>query len=109
MQKRPSQVEICTRASWRIVSGIALIAARMSRAPAARPAVAAVRLRNSARSGGGFSPVVSMVYSTAPKNAAAPMKNDRRTVVGIVPGALPATPNQLVIIQGSAEAITAPD
>src|SRR5438067_6092924 len=37
------------------------------------------------------------------------MKNDSRTVVGIVPGALPATPNQLVIIQGSAEAITAPD
>src|ERR1041385_258176 len=37
------------------------------------------------------------------------MKNDSRTVVGIVPAALPATPNQLVIIHGSAEAITAPD
>jgi len=41
MQNRPSQVEICTSASWRMVSGIALIAATISRAVAAIPALAA--------------------------------------------------------------------
>ena len=36
------------------------------------------------------------------------MKNDSRTVVGMVPGVLAATPNQFVSIHGIADAITAP-
>ena len=109
MQKSPSQVQTCTSASCRIVVGMVRTAARISRAPAAMPALAVLSRSKAARSSGGFSLVVSTVYSTAPKNAAAPTMNDRRTVAGIVPGALAATPNQLVSIHGIAEAITAPN
>ncbi len=73
MQNNPSHVQICTNASWRMVSGIARKAARISRAPALMPAVAAFCFWNAARSAGGFSFVVRIVYITAPKNAAEPM------------------------------------
>ncbi len=38
MQNSPIQVQICTHASWRMVRGISRMDARISRAPAPRPA-----------------------------------------------------------------------
>ena len=73
MQKRPSQVEICTSASCRMVSGICADAVEdLARAVRRCRALAFFCRWNAARSSGGYSFVVRIVYSTAPKNAAAP-------------------------------------
>ena len=68
MQKRPSQVQSCTGPSLRMVSGISAIARRRSRARC-RPgrSSAPSRAGRLSMSSGGYSLVVTMVHSTAPR------------------------------------------
>src|SRR5690348_16430405 len=83
IQKSPSQVKICTGASCRMVLGILAIESMISAALAVRPRFSPFLRRNGSGSSGGYSFVVTMVQRTAPKNRAAPRRNERRTVGGI--------------------------
>ena len=73
MQKRPNQVQICTGASCFMVSGIWPMASKISREAPANPSPFAFWARKASMSSGGYSRVVTIVQSTAPRNAAEPM------------------------------------
>ena len=72
MQKSPNQVHTCTHASWRIVAGMLRMASLISATPPPIPTLLAFIAWNAAMSSGGYSFVVRIVHSTAPRNAAAP-------------------------------------
>ncbi len=73
MQKKPSQVKICTHARRRIVGGMASASWRISAAAAPRPVFSAFIRRNASMSSGGCSRVVKTVHSTAARKTTAPM------------------------------------
>ena len=83
MQNSPSQVQICTGASCRMVHGICRMAERIS-ATGELP----VRSSGWSEGSGGYSLVVQMVHRTAARNTAAPTVKESFTVGGI---ACPAT------------------
>jgi hypothetical protein len=72
MQKRPSQVKICTQARRRMVCGMAIMSWRISAAAAPMPAFSAFSFSKASTSSGGYSFVVKMVQSTAARKANAP-------------------------------------
>ena len=73
MQKRPSQVKICTQARRRMVCGIAITSWKISEAPATMPAFSAFILLKAFMSSGGYSRVVKTVQTTAARKTNAPM------------------------------------
>ena len=72
MQKKPSQVKICTQARRRMVGGMASTSWKISATAAPKLAFSAFIRRKASRSSGGCSRVVKMVQSTAAKKANAP-------------------------------------
>src|ERR1041384_1969545 len=91
-QRRPSQVNIGTPASFFIVCGISLIAEIISESPAVKPVFSARFFLKASISSGGYSFDVSTVQITHNKNAAAPILNEYCTVSGIPLAVLPVTP-----------------
>src|SRR5689334_20493718 len=73
MQKRPSQVKICTTASCFIVRGISRMAEKISSRPLPIPRVSAFFLRKSSKFSGGYSFDVRTVHNTQSRKAAAPI------------------------------------
>ncbi len=72
MQKRPNQVQSCTGASSFMVRGISRRASRISWIVPATPSPLAFIARKASMSSGGYSRVVKIVQSTAPRKATAP-------------------------------------
>jgi hypothetical protein len=72
MQKRPNQVQSCTGARSFIVRGIARMASTISRTIPAKPSPLAFMARKASVSSGGYSLVVKIVQSTAPRKATEP-------------------------------------
>src|ERR1039458_2441260 len=101
MQNSPSQVQICTHASCRMVRGIWRMAEKIS-----TTAELAARSSGRPEASGGYSLVVHTVHNTAAKNTAAPRVNESFTAGGngraatLAPGTPAAGKNH-----GRAEAI----